>query len=124
MDVRFCARQEPLPRGIYCTLRVLQALYRALSRAPQEDPCLLLTKTYMEVAKPEKYPRKRAMQLEKCRILRLRAMLAIASFIAAFPTSHIMSEKPTFSIPVSRSGEKRGVDCLNTKGNFHFERTV
>ena len=49
MDVRFCARQEPLPRGIECTLRVLQSLYRALSRAPQEDPCLLLTKTYMEV---------------------------------------------------------------------------
>src|SRR5271166_2416021 len=58
------------------------------------------------------------MQLEKCRILRLRAMLAIASFIAAFPTSHIISEEPTFSIPVSRSGEKRGVDCLNAKGNM------
>ena len=48
MDVRFCARQEPLPRGIDCTLGVLQALFWALSRAPQEDHCFLLTKTYME----------------------------------------------------------------------------
>ena len=53
MDVRFCARQEPLPRGIECALRVLQSLFWALSRAPQEDHCLLLTKTYMEVGKPE-----------------------------------------------------------------------
>jgi len=49
MDVRFCAKQEPLPRDIECTLRVLQSLYRAPSRAPQEDHCLLLTKTYMDV---------------------------------------------------------------------------
>src|ERR1022692_2359731 len=61
------------------------------------------------VAKPEKCSRKRAMQLKKCRTSRLRAMLTIASFIAAFPTSHIMSEKPIFSVPVSRSGEQRGV---------------
>jgi hypothetical protein len=46
------SRWIELPRGIECTLRVLQSLYRALSRAPQEDPCLLLTKTYMEVGKP------------------------------------------------------------------------
>ena len=49
MDVRFCARQEPLPRGIECALRVLQSLFWALSRAPQEDHGLLLTKIYMEV---------------------------------------------------------------------------
>ena len=53
MDVRFCARQEPLPRGIECALRVLQSLFWALSRAPQEDHCLLLTKTYMEVGYTE-----------------------------------------------------------------------
>ena len=52
MDVRFCARQEPLPRGIECALRVLQALFWALSRAPQEDHCFLLTKTYMDVGIP------------------------------------------------------------------------
>ena len=52
MDVRFCARQEPLPRGIDCTLRVLQSPFWALSRAPQKDPCFLLTKTYMEVGIP------------------------------------------------------------------------
>src|ERR1019366_9741443 len=61
------------------------------------------------VGKPEKCPRKRAMQLKQCRTSRLRAMLAIASFIAAFPTSHIMSEKPIVSVSVSRSGEQRGV---------------
>ena len=32
------------------------------------------------VAKPEKCPRKRAMQLKKCRTSRLRAMLAIAPY--------------------------------------------
>ena len=53
MDVRFCARQEPLPRGIEGTLRVLQSLYRALSRAPREDHCFLLTKTYMDVGYSE-----------------------------------------------------------------------
>ena len=53
MDVRFCARQEPLPRGIDCTLRVLQSPFWALSRAPQKDPCFLLTKTYMDVGKPD-----------------------------------------------------------------------
>ena len=53
MDVRFCARQEPLPRGIDCTLRVLQLPFWALSRAPQKDPCFLLTKTYMDVGYTE-----------------------------------------------------------------------
>ena len=48
-----CARQEPLPRGIDYTLRVLQSLFWALSRAPQEDPCFLLTKTYMDVCYTE-----------------------------------------------------------------------
>jgi hypothetical protein len=60
MDVRFCARQEPLPRGIDCTLRVLQSPFWALSRAPQKDPCFLLTKTYMDVrfcARQEPLPR-------------------------------------------------------------------
>src|ERR1039457_6653965 len=60
MDVRFCARQEPLPRGIECALRVLQSLFWALSRAPPEDHCLLLTKTYMDVrfcARQEPLPR-------------------------------------------------------------------
>ena len=56
MDVRFCAGQEPLPRGIDRTLPVLQSLYWALSRAPREDHCFLLTKTYMEVGKPELGP--------------------------------------------------------------------
>src|SRR5664279_5488206 len=32
---------------------MLQSLYWALSRAPQEDHCLLLTKTYMEVGYTE-----------------------------------------------------------------------
>jgi hypothetical protein len=39
-------------------------------------------------------------------------MLAIASFIAAFPTSQIISEKPIFGVPVFRSGEQRGVRAL------------
>ena len=65
MDVRFCVRQEPSPRGIDCTLRVLQALYWALSRAPQEDPCLLLTKTYMEVGKPPPESRRHAVGYKK-----------------------------------------------------------
>jgi hypothetical protein len=38
-------------------------------------------------------------------------MLAIASFIAAFPTLHIMSEKPIVKVSVSRSGEQRGVQA-------------
>jgi hypothetical protein len=45
-------------------------------------------------------------------------MLAIASFIAAFPTSHIMSEKPIFSVPVSRSGEQRGVRTGDNVSEF------
>src|SRR5271166_3257243 len=72
------------------------------------------------VGKPEKCPRQRAMQLKKCRTSRLRAILAIASFIAAFPTSHIMSEKPIFGVPVFRSGEQRGVHtgaCQTSPGH-------
>src|SRR5271157_2439807 len=38
-----------------------------------------------EVGKREKCPRKRAMQLKKCRTSRLRAMLATASFIMHYP---------------------------------------
>jgi hypothetical protein len=53
MDVRFCVRQEPQPRGTDCTRRVLEALIWALSRAPGQDPCFLLTKTYMEVGYTE-----------------------------------------------------------------------
>jgi len=52
-------------------------------------------------------------------------MLAIASFIAAFPTSHIMSEKPIFGVPVFRSGEQRGVrawdDVSKSKHSFEFD---
>jgi hypothetical protein len=54
-----------------------------------------------EVAKPEKCPRKRAMQLKKCMTSRSRAMLAIAFFIATYPTSRIMSQKPTSARSVS-----------------------
>src|SRR5208282_4270312 len=48
MDVRFCARQEPLPRGIECALRVLQSLFWALSRAPPGRPLLALDKDWVE----------------------------------------------------------------------------
>ena len=57
MDVRFCARQEPLPRGI--RLQRYESCKHvpggALASAPQEDHCLLLTKTYMEVGISDKW---------------------------------------------------------------------
>ncbi len=59
-------------RGIDCTLRVLQTLIWALSRAPQEDPCLLLTKTYMEVGYARKCQLVSTPEIPACGKCRIR----------------------------------------------------
>jgi hypothetical protein len=43
MDVWFCRAQEPMPRGIFCVLNILELLTCTLSRACPKHPCLRLT---------------------------------------------------------------------------------
>src|SRR5271167_1268009 len=43
MDVWFCRAQEPMPRGIYCVLNILDKMICTLSRACPGHPCLHLT---------------------------------------------------------------------------------
>ena len=43
MDVWFCRVQEPMPRGIFCALNILDMMTCTLSRACPEHPRLRLT---------------------------------------------------------------------------------
>src|SRR5260370_38021713 len=52
MDVWFCRAQEPMPRGIFCVLNILDMMTCTLSRACPGHSCLHLTNDYMDVGKP------------------------------------------------------------------------
>jgi hypothetical protein len=43
IDVWFCRAQEPMPRGIFCVLNILDKMTCTLSRACPGHPCLHLT---------------------------------------------------------------------------------
>jgi hypothetical protein len=48
MDVWFCRAQEPMPRGIFCVLTILDSMTCTLSRACPGHPCLRLTDDWVE----------------------------------------------------------------------------